>query len=871
MTGGSRIVAIDAGVPDGALVEPQQDSQDDTVLVAEDVWEEAPPPPRRSTIGIIAAVLAVSAIAGWSALFFIVNQAAMLAGGSAAEWLGWIRDWSMPVLLVGVAWLIAMRNSRREAQRFGETAQLLGAESAQLERRLTTVNSELSLAREFLASQARDLEALGRLATERLSLHSEQLSSLIHDNGARLDTIGTVSTAALDNMEKLRGQLPVIASAAKDVTNNIATAGRTAKGQLEEMVQGFNRLNQFGQASERQVAALREMVDTTLDEFTKRTDQLDAIATDRFAALGSRSEEFRTQLDADEVAVLAAIRTRAAALSEELAAVRTDLDSNEAESLSSLRSRLGAVRDESAAITRALRDGESAATEAWRAAIARLEDGLREAITKVGEIDERAMDSARLRLATLATEADELDSRMAERDTLFFAEVEKRSTDFDLRHETFAERLRERLAALDADIAARQQAQDAHAQRLAQQTATMADQLDQFAARMTEIAAHGSAAEAGLSTSLTTLAEKLAASRDALSGTGAEITELTDGSVRLLELIRASVEHSSSDLPAAIGVGEARLAALEERALALHSTVEQADSHGASLSAHVLKSADDLDSTIERVAKFNADIAASTRHHSDGLAELTGSLDAVRNQSVAVAALAQDQLAAAIEQLNTAARNAVAGIEEMSAKAVSDLAERLGEESGAAIDKAMRARAAEAAGQLEQAAAHAAGVSREAALQLRDQLAKVNELAGNLERRVAHARSRAEEQVDNDFARRVALINESLNSNAIDISRAMDSEVSDTAWAAYLKGDRGIFTRRAVKLLETPDAKAVAQLYEDDRSFRDNVSRYIHDFEAMLRQLLSTRDGHALGVTLLSSDMGKLYVALAQSIERLRN
>ena len=38
----------------------------------------------------------------------------------------------------------------------------------------------------------------------------------------------------------------------------------------------------------------------------------------------------------------------------------------------------------------------------------------------------------------------------------------------------------------------------------------------------------------------------------------------------------------------------------------------------------------------------------------------------------------------------------------------------------------------------------------------------------------------------------------------------------------------------------------------------------------MLRGLLSTRDGNALGVTLLSSDMGKLYVAMAQAIERLR-
>lgn len=156
-------------------------------------------------------------------------------------------------------------------------------------------------------------------------------------------------------------------------------------------------------------------------------------------------------------------------------------------------------------------------------------------------------------------------------------------------------------------------------------------------------------------------------------------------------------------------------------------------------------------------------------------------------------------------------------------------------------------------------------------MQLRDQLAKVSELTGHLEQRVAHARAKAEDQVDNDFARRVALITESLNSHAIDIARAVDSDVSDTAWASYLKGDRGVFTRRAVRLLETGEAKAIAQLYEQDTAFSDHVSRYIHDFEAMLRQLLSTRDGHALGVTLLSSDMGKLYVALAQAIERLRN
>jgi hypothetical protein len=63
----------------------------------------------------------------------------------------------------------------------------------------------------------------------------------------------------------------------------------------------------------------------------------------------------------------------------------------------------------------------------------------------------------------------------------------------------------------------------------------------------------------------------------------------------------------------------------------------------------------------------------------------------------------------------------------------------------------------------------------------------------------------------------------------------------------------------------------VLSLYEDDQAFAAQVNRYIHDFEAMLRHILATRDGHALSVTLLSSDMGKVYVALAQAIERLRD
>jgi hypothetical protein len=871
MTRGTRIVAVDAGEAEAApAVENNQTAAEAPAEAVEPWYEEDPEPVRRPWFALTAGFVSVAAILIWSGLIVYANWAEMSRDAGLGQWLGWVRDWSLPVLLVAVVWLLAMRSSRRETLRFAEAARSLSAESAALELRLTTINRELSLAREFLSAQSRDLDSLGRMAAERLSEHAGKLAGLIHDNGARIDAIGDVSTAALDNMEKLRGQLPVIASSAKDVTNNIAAAGRTAHTQIEELVGGFSRLNEIGQASERQVHALRDTVDKSLGEFTLQTEALETIARDRFTALAERGAEFRTQLESHEVEALAAIRSRATALTAELEGARSQLDSQEAEVLTSLRARLTAVRDESALLSRNVREAEERALDSWKASIGRLEEDLRKAIHEVGDIDEKAMESARKRLVALAEEAKEVDERMGERDRLFGAELERRRAEFDDNHTRFVERLTGQMAALDAQLDERREAEERHAAGLAANGEAIATRLDDFSAKIAEVSTYGDDAERSLTASLALLTEKLTASREALSGTDTAIAALTDGSVRLLELIQASVEHSAVNLPAAMEVSETRLSGIAAQLAELRTRAGEAEASGAALGGHATKAGEDFASVLQQVEALHAAIGEKAGTSREELAAMQRSLETVRGESLALAETAQEQLRKSIEELNASARAAVGGIEEMSAASISALAARIGEESGAAIDQVMRARAAEVSGQLEEAAAQAAAVSRDAAIQLRDQLAKVSELTGHLERRVAHARTRAEEQVDNDFSRRVALITESLNSNAIDIARAMDVDVADTAWAQYLKGDRGIFTRRAVKLLDTPQAKAVMQLYESDRTFRDHVSRYVHDFEAMLRQLLSTRDGHALGVTILSSDMGKLYVALAQSIERLR-
>src|SRR5690606_37320547 len=291
MVGRKNLVAIG---PDAADSDPQPIAEETEVAAEamppegasfEEDWVDDEPATSVGRLRWIAPAVAVVTVLGWTVFFGWVHQEAMLAGASPAQWTAWVVDWSVPVLLVVALWLLAMRNSRREAVRFGEAAHVLSRESALLERRLATVNRELSLARDLIAAQSRDLESLGRIASERLSQHADRLQGLIHDNGAQVEAIGRVSTTALENMDRLRDDLPVISNSARDVASQIANAGGVAQGQLEELIAGFNRLNQFGEASGRQVVSLRGKVDEALTAFGAQAAQLEEITAKRFAEL----------------------------------------------------------------------------------------------------------------------------------------------------------------------------------------------------------------------------------------------------------------------------------------------------------------------------------------------------------------------------------------------------------------------------------------------------------------------------------------------------------------------------------------------------------------------------------------------------------
>jgi hypothetical protein len=142
--------------------------------------------------------------------------------------------------------------------------------------------------------------------------------------------------------------------------------------------------------------------------------------------------------------------------------------------------------------------------------------------------------------------------------------------------------------------------------------------------------------------------------------------------------------------------------------------------------------------------------------------------------------------------------------------------------------------------------------------------------AAALEHHIEETGKAQREKDSEAFARRVSLLMDSMNSAAIDVGKILSDEIDDKAWDSYLKGNRGVFTRRAVRLMGGSETRAIAAHYETDLEFQRSVNRYVHDFEAMLRRVLAERDGGMIAVTLMSSDMGKLYAALGQAIDRRR-
>lgn len=399
----------------------------------------------------------------------------------------------------------------------------------------------------------------------------------------------------------------------------------------------------------------------------------------------------------------------------------------------------------------------------------------------------------------------------------------------------------------------------------------VASGIDRIDERFAAIDEGAEARHERLATALSSLATHAGTLAVALDRGGAAADDMIGKTETLMTALDATTREIEESLPAAFARLDTSADASRRKIAEVAPEVARIEREASAALDRLLDAEKLLASQRTALDSLGSELETRLAAGRASASDLVAAVEGADNRTREIAEGATNTLVEAMIRVRETAQVAADRAREALAAVVPDSADRLSAAVKDALQNAVTGQVEAQIGELAATAERAVASANTASDRLMRQMLTIAETSAQVEARIGEARTEIEEADRDNFSRRVALLIESLNSTAIDVTKILSNDVTDSAWGAYLKGDRGVFTRRAVRLLDAGEVREITRHYNEEPEFREQVNRYIHDFEAMLRNVLATRAGSPLGVTLLSSDMGKLYVALAQAIERLRS
>jgi len=388
--------------------------------------------------------------------------------------------------------------------------------------------------------------------------------------------------------------------------------------------------------------------------------------------------------------------------------------------------------------------------------------------------------------------------------------------------------------------------------------------------RFTQLAAHGDERANRFLESLSRARTELDTMAAQASSQDQAIGAVAERTAALRESIDRLTDDIRDNLGTAIGEAHGGADRLTTAATSLRPEIAWIRDAAVEAGDRLCATGDTISGQQDRLSALLASVDQGVEGAQSRLAELASQLAQVEQDASALSAQTAPALVNALVQVKEAASHAAERAREAIEDVIPASAGKLSSETRAALEAAIRESVEDRLREVETVAARAVESARAASDRLTQQMVTLGQTAAALESHIAQTGRREQEKDSEAFARRVSLLIDSMHSAAIDVGKILSDEIDDKAWGAYLKGNRGVFTSRAVRLIDGSETRAIRAHYENEIEFQQSVNRYVHDFELMLRRVMAERDGGIIAVTLLSSDMGKLYAALNQAIEKRR-
>ncbi len=613
------------------------------------------------------------------------------------------------------------------------------------------------------------------------------------------------------------------------ISQHLMQLGDEATGKLGGITREFDtsseRLLRHGEALDRAAEMARTDIGVLLTDLPRAEDHARAIAEQLRSAASdtaNRTAEFDQQLaalsertrEADEIVSAAAQRLVAHLTHIESAGAAAAARVDEAET--SFSTAIDSLLDRTAATLDEIRGGIDVQAAAVTALVAQAQSG-------IGRAGVEAAEALGGNVANANSGLEQLSARVAEQERAsqrMVAEIDRALVELD------------------------------------QRFAALADGGDERAGRFLESLGRSRA-------QLEAMAEAAGAQDESMAAIEQRAETLQAAMERLSGIVRAQLGHALEE-------ASGQTDHLVQAARSVRPEVEWMRDAAREASERIELTGSALAGQQEQVAALIASLDSGTAETEGRMAALTDAIAAAKAEAADLTNATGPALVQAMVQVREAASHAAERAREAIASVIPESVEGFSEATREALERVIRDSVEERLRDVEAVAARAVESARSATDRLTSQMLTLGQSATALEQHIEKQQHERREQDSEAFARRVALLIDSMNSASIDVGKILSDEVDEKAWESYLKGDRGVFTRRAARLIGGSETRAIRAHYESDGEFQHSVNRYVHDFEAMLRRVLAERDGGMMAVTLMSSDMGKLYAALADAIDRRR-
>lgn len=291
----------------------------------------------------------------------------------------------------------------------------------------------------------------------------------------------------------------------------------------------------------------------------------------------------------------------------------------------------------------------------------------------------------------------------------------------------------------------------------------------------------------------------------------------------------------------------------------LTARLNEAHEGAARLAGPVTQSATELQSVIARFEAQREAMAVAGEALIVELEQARQLIAEVEKTTESTSLAAATRLVDALSRVRDVSAQATGTMRTMLEGLVEEARESLGEAASNAVRTGFVERVAGEAARAEEVARLAAERSAASLVGL---AAAVKMVDGKVDERMQELGRVA----DRDLASAAALLSERLAAESIPLATALGRPMSEADWAQWRKGERGLFGRRLIALVEKGEAAALKALLKRDEALAASASRLVSGMDALLQRLEAAGHSGVAGL-LQGSEWGRLAAALSEVLE----